>query len=323
MRLKKRFTLSLKNNLRFLPDRLYVKLYFYAKLGYIPNIDEPLTFTEKLQWMKLNYRDPRLTALVDKYEVRSFVEKTIGAQYLVPLIGVFDTVDDFLRADLPNEFVVKCTHDSQSTHVCVDKASFDFDTAAHELRTALGRNWYWQGREWAYKDVKPRILVEGYLKDRDRSTPNDYKFYCFDGVCKMVQCDADRFENNHRQQYFSPDWESYGDWHVSSVPESELLPKPEGFDEMLLLSQRLAAGFAHVRVDWYCIDGHPFFGELTFYTGGGFDPLHDKEDKRYDPLDRMLGDVFSLPPRYVSTVEAKEQPVSLSPKIGGIGDDDA
>lgn len=294
MKLKKRFTLSLKNNLRFLPDRLYIKLYYYAKLGGFPNIDEPKTFNEKLQWMKLNYHDPRLVSLVDKFEARSFVEKRVGAQYLVPLIGIYDSVEEFLNADLPNEFVVKCTHDSQSTHVCTDKASFNFETTAHELRIALKRNWYWQGREWGYKDVRPRIIVEKYLRDQGRMTPNDYKFYCFDGVCGMVQCDVDRFED-HKQQYFSPDWESYGDWHVMQVPESELLPKPDGFEEMLTLSQRLSENIPHVRVDWYCIEGKPLFGELTFYTGGGFDPFYDEEGKGFDLLDQILGDKFTLP----------------------------
>lgn len=110
----------------------------------------------------------------------------------------------------------------------------------------------------------------------------------------MIQCDADRFEN-HKEQFFSPAWESYGDWHVSHVPEGELLAKPDGFEEMLTLSQSLSESFPHVRVDWYCIEGKPFFGELTFYTGGGFDPFHSKEDKLRDPLDRYLGDCLVLP----------------------------
>ncbi len=159
----------------------------------------------------------------------------------------------------------------------------------------MRRNWFWQGREWAYKDCKPRIIVEKYLKDSAHITPNDWKFYCFDGKVKMVQCDVDRFGSNHVEQFFSPEWESYGDWDTFSVPEDQLLERPEAYQEMLDLSESLAEGFRHVRVDWYCIDGIPLFGELTFYTGGGFDPFHSREDRSSDPLDRYLGDFIFLP----------------------------
>lgn len=296
MKLKKRFTLSLKNNLRFLPDKAYINLYYFAKLGYLPDLKDPKTFNEKLQWMKLNYKDSRLASLVDKYEVRHFVEEKIGRQYLIPIYGVFDSVEDFLSAELPNRFVVKCTHDSQSTHVCSDKTAFDFDEAASDLRVAMRRNWYWQGRELAYKDCKPRIIVEKYLQDSHRETPNDYKFYCFDGKAAMVQVDVDRFSNGHRQQYFSPEWESYGDWERSEVPSDQLMERPDGLELMIELSEKLSQGFPHVRVDWYFVEGIPLFGELTFYTGGGFDPFHSCEDNRSDWLDRMLGDRFVLPP---------------------------
>lgn len=295
MKLKKRFSLSLKNNLRFLPDRAYINLYYHLKFGFLPNVDEPLTFNEKLQWMKLYYRDLRLPKFVDKYEARSFVAERVGEDYLVPLIGVYETIEEFLAANLPEQFVVKCTHDSQSVHLCVDKSSFDFETAAKELQVALRRNWYWQGREWAYKGVRPRIIVEKLLQDQACETPNDYKFYCFDGVVKMVQCDFDRFGTNHTQQFFSPTWESYGDKDYYDIPEKKLHKKPATYDEMLVLSEKLSADFPHVRVDWYCIDGKPLFGELTFYTGGGFDPFHEKEDKISDRIDRYLGDCFTLP----------------------------
>lgn len=297
MELKKRFTLSLKNSLRFLPDRTYINLYYYAKFGGFPDIDNPRTFNEKIQWMKLNYQDPRLSNLVDKLEVRSFVQKIIGAEYLVPLIEVFDTVEDFAKADLPNEFVVKCTHDSQSTHVCSSKEAFEIDVVVDELRVALRRNWFWQGREWAYKNCKPRIIVEEYLKEPGKTTPNDYKFYCFNGKVEMVQTDTDRFESRHAQQYYSPTWESYGDWDRYTVEECNQMGKPHLLEQMIELSERLAAGFPHVRVDWYCIEGSPLFGELTFYTGGGFDPFHSQENKLDDWLDKKLGELLVLPVR--------------------------
>lgn len=285
-------TFSIKDMLKFVPDRPYLKAYFRAKLGYPLDLDNPKTYNEKLQWMKLHYHNPLLHKLVDKFEVREYVADLIGEDYLVPLVGVYDSVEEFLDADLPNEFVAKCTHDSQSTHICTDKSAFDFDSAAEGLGRALRRNWFWQSREWAYKEVHPRIIVEGYLREEGHLSPNDYKFYFFDGSCTLVQCDVDRFENKE-EQLFAPDWTCLGT-SCSSVAPENVISKPAAFDEMMRLSSVLAQDFPHVRVDWYCIDSRPYFGELTFYTGGGFDPFYG--DARHpDALDCRLGESFKLP----------------------------
>ena len=267
MRLKKRFTLSLKNSLRFIPDKAYMRMYFKAKLHYAPDFEHPKTFNEKLQWYKLNYLNPVLTQLADKYAVRSFVEERIGSEYLVPLYGVFNSVDEINLDELPEKFVLKCTHDSQSTFVCTDKTNFDFEDAKKRLHVALRRNWYWQGREWAYKGITPRVVAEAYLNEPGRETPTDYKFYCFDGKAVLVQTDADRF-TAHDMQYFTPGWEQRGDID-HEVSDHKPTEKPENYELMLGLAEKLAAGFPHVRVDWYNISGKPFFGEMTFYTGGG------------------------------------------------------
>lgn len=292
MRLKKKFALSLKNNLRFIPDKLYMWMYFRAKLRYDPDFENPSTFNEKLQWYKLHYRNPDLTALADKYEVRSFVENRIGDEYLIPLYGVYGSVNDVDLSRLPDSFVLKCTHDSQSTFVCVDKSAFDFKKVRKRLDVAMRRNWYWQGREWAYRDIKPRVIAEAYLKEGDRETPTDYKFYCFGGKVALIQTDVDRF-SNHDMQYYSPDWLQRGDVD-HAVSNREPIEKPANLDLMITLSERLSAGFPHVRVDWYNIGGKPYFGEMTFYTGGGFDPFYANEIQP-DALDRELGDLFLLP----------------------------
>lgn len=292
MRLKKRFALSLKNNLRLIPDEMYMRLYFKAKLHYEPDFVNPQTFNEKLQWYKLNYRNPALTMLADKYAVRSFVEDRIGAEYLVPLYGVFDCVEEIDINKFPDRFVLKCTHDSQSTFVCTNKAKFDVIDTKKRLHVALCRNWYWQGREWAYRGITPRVVAEAYLDEPGRETPTDYKFYCFDGKVALVQTDTDRF-TAHDMQYFTPNWEQCGDidHEVSGRKPTE---KPENYALMLKLAEKLATGFPHVRVDWYNIAGKPYFGEMTFYTGGGFDPFYAQE-KQPDKLDRELGDLFLLP----------------------------
>lgn len=292
MRLKKRFTLSLKNNLRFISDETYMRIYFKAKLHYEPDFDNPKTFNEKLQWYKLHYRNPDLTMLADKYNVRLFVEERVGAECLVPLFGVYDSVDEIDLGELPEKFVLKCTHDSQSTFVCTDKARFDFDEAKRRLRVAFRRNWYWQGREWAYKGIMPRIVAEAYLDEPGRVTPTDYKFYCFDGRAALVQTDTDRFAD-HDMQYFTPEWERRGDID-HEVSDRNPVEKPRNYDLMLGMAEKLAAGFPHVRVDWYNIAGKPYFGEMTFYTGGGYDPFYAAEEQP-DRLDRELGELFVLP----------------------------
>lgn len=300
MRMKKRFTLALKNTLRFLPDKAYISLYFRFKLGYFPPLTNPFTYNEKLQWLKLNYHNSMLPHLVDKYEVRDYIRRKIGENYLIPLLGVYNSVDEINEEELPSSFVIKCTHDSQSTFVCHDKSNFDFEEVKRRLRIALRRNWYWQGREWAYKSCVPRIIVEEYLEEPGKMTPNDYKFYCFDGVVKMIQADACRFTDKHVEQFFSTEWDSWGDWDHLRIDDSQLIEKPSRLDDMVLLSEVLSQGFPHVRVDWYCVGEKLFFGELTFYTGGGFDPFHAKEDRRNDPLDRYLGESLVLPEQFVA-----------------------
>lgn len=311
MKLKKRFTLSLKNNLRFIPDEAYMRLYFKAKLHYEPNIECPKTFNEKLQWYKLNYHNPVLTQLADKYGVRSFVEERIGSEYLVPLYGVYNAAEEIDLDKLPERFVLKCTHDSQSTFVCTDKSNFDFVDAKKRLGVALHRNWYWQGREWAYLGIPPRIVAEAFLDEPGRTTPTDYKFYCFDGKVALVQTDADRF-TNHDMQYFSPEWEQRGDID-HEVSDHAPTKKPVNYELMLELSEALSAGFPHVRVDWYNIAGKPYFGEMTFYTGGGFDSFYALEPQP-DVLDCELGELFVLP---------AGEDVPTLPAKGGLGDGDA
>ncbi len=292
MRLKKRFALSLRNNLRFIPDEAFMRMCFKVKLRYNPDFENPRTFNEKLQWCKLHYRNPELVRLADKYGVRSFVEERVGAEYLVPLCGVYESVEEIDLDELPERFVLKCTHDSQSTIVCTNKSNFDFKDAKKRLRTALRRNWYWQGREWAYKGIIPRIVAEAYLDEPGRETPTDYKFYCFDGAVALVQTDANRF-TAHDMQYFTPGWEQRGDID-HEVSDRKPTEKPENYELMLELVEKLAAGLPHVRVDLYNIAGKPYFGEMTFYTGGGFDPFYANEEQP-DRLDCELGGLFMLP----------------------------
>ena len=288
-----------------------MRLYFKAKLHYEPNFERPKTFNEKLQWYKLNYHNPVLTQLADKYGVRSFVEERIGSEYLVPLYGVYNAAEEIDLDKLPERFVLKCTHDSQSTFVCTDKSNFDFVDAKKRLGVALHRNWYWQGREWAYLGIPPRIVAEAFLDEPGRTTPTDYKFYCFDGKVALVQTDADRF-TNHDMQYFSPEWEQRGDID-HEVSDHAPTKKPVNYELMLELSEALSAGFPHVRVDWYNIAGKPYFGEMTFYTGGGFDSFYALEPQP-DVLDCELGELFVLP---------AGEDVPTLPAKGGLGDGDA
>ena len=283
---------DIKDFFKFIPDRTYIKIHFYLKMGYIPNLESPVTFNEKLQWYKLNYHNPILKSLVDKYEVRNFIESKIGSEFLSKMYGIYDSVEDFLQSDLPERFVVKCTHDSQSTHICRDKKTFDFDAACMDLRRAMQRSWYWQGREWAYKDCVPRVMVEEYLEDGGKFCPDDYKFYCFDGKCELIQFNTGRFDGVPCR-YFTPEWKYIADEN-GVRRECDAVDSPVALKKMIQLSEVLASGFPHVRVDWYCIGERLVFGEMTFYTGSGFDPMDRSRKGRSEPLDVEMGQKMNL-----------------------------
>lgn len=265
---------------------LYFK-YFHRFI----NFKNPQTFNEKLNWLKLYDHRPEYTPLVDKYEVRNIISDKLGNEYLIPLLGVWDRAEDIDFDQLPKQFVLKCNHDGggKSVIICRDKEDFGRSAAIETLNKCLEGNGYWYGREWPYKNVKPRIIAEQYIEDSNGEL-NDYKFFCFDGRVDCVMVVADRAKNDAKFYYMSEDWNvlPYGRL-TRSLPSDFTLPKPENLDKMFEIAKKLSVGFPHVRLDLYNVDGHIYFGEYTLYSQSGLEDGFDYAS------DKHLGDQLVLP----------------------------
>lgn len=283
--------LAMRGMFNWLGDKPYLKMHFRAQMGKWPNLKKPRTFNEKLQWLKLYDRKPIYTTLVDKLAVKQFVAELIGDKYIIPTLGVWDSFDDIDFSKLPNQFVLKCTHDSGGLVVCSDKNKFDMVAAKEKIKASLGRNYYFVHREWPYKNVKPRIIAEQYMEDKNGEF-NDYKFFCFDGKIDCVMVVTDRAKKDPHYYYMSRDWTilPYGRL-TRSLPKDFTLPKPDHLEEMFTLAEQLSKGFPFVRMDFYNVDGRIYFGEYTLYSQSGF------EDGFDDASDLHLGSLLKLPPK--------------------------
>lgn len=275
---------------KIIPDRSYIKLKYKANFDKKINLKSPKTFSEKLQWLKLNYRRPEFTEMVDKYEAKYYVEKRIGKEYIIPTLGVWDCVDEIDFELLPDKFVLKCTHDSGGVVICKDKAKFDIEKAKIKIKKALKKNFYVYGREWPYKNIKPRIIAEEYMEDELTGELRDYKFFCFDGEAKALFIATERNKINEEVKFdfFNMNFE-----HLDLIhghPNSkEDIKKPETFDKMRMLAEKLSKGIPHIRVDFYEINGKVYFGELTFFHHNGFIPFEPNE------WDLTFGNWIKLP----------------------------
>ena len=271
---------------RWMPDKLYLELLYWRTFGRVPDLKHPVRYTEKLQWMKLYDHNPLYHKLVDKADVKPYVASLVGEEHIVPTLGVWDSPEEIDWDGLPDRFVLKCTHDSGSTVICSDKASFDREAACRKLAACQKKNYYKPMREWVYKGLKARIIAEEYLEGE----VNDYKFFCFDGEPKFMFVATDRFnaEEETKFDFFDMDWN-----HLdlrSGHPNASVPPAcPSCFEEMKRLAALLSRELPQVRLDFYEIDGKVLFGEYTFYHWGGFmafDP---------DSADETIGRMFKLP----------------------------
>lgn len=257
-------------------DELYTKRRYKRILKYKLNLDNPKSFNEKLQWLKLNIRESKHTQLVDKYAVREYISNEIGEKYLIPIIGIYDSFDEMNFDDLPNNFILKCTHNSGGNVICRDKQNFDKEKARKKINRCLKNNYYYLSREWPYKNVKPRIICEKLLFDENGELPKDYKFFCFNGQPKLIQVDIDRF-NKHKQNFYDVNWNFRDVKIFCENDKNMIIPKPANYEEMLTICKKLSANMPHVRVDLYNINGQIYFGELTFFHMGGFAKFKDED----------------------------------------------
>ena len=227
-------------------DKKYLEIFFRAYQGYRLDLKAPVTFNEKIQWLKLYDRKPIYTELSDKYLVRDYISRTIGEQYLIPSLGVWTDANDIDFDKLPNQFVLKCNHDSGSIVVCTDKGNFDRAKAIHKLNRALHTDYYWHGREYNYKKIDRRIIAEEYISDDNSDQLTDYKFFCFDGEPRFIQVDVDRF-TNHVRNYYDTDWKFIDVTYGCKNDANREVKKPLNFDLMIHLARQLSQNIPHVR----------------------------------------------------------------------------
>src|SRR5690606_1351983 len=249
--------------------------FFYLKVGYKLDLKNPKTFNQKLNWMKLYYRDEALSRLSDKYEVKEYVKKTIGDQFVVKNYGVWDAFDQIDFEKLPSKFVLKTTHDQGGVIVCDDKSTFDIDKARAKINKHLRQNLYYKFREWPYKNIKPRIIAEEFLVDSDKKL-DDFKFFCFNGKVKAMYIATERNSGNVKFDFFDIEFNHLN--IVQSYPQSgKSFEKPANYELMVDLASRLSKGLPQVRIDFYNVNGKVFFGEFTFFHHGGLHPFHPEE----------------------------------------------
>ncbi|WP_198022511.1 ATP-grasp fold amidoligase family protein [Carnobacterium pleistocenium] len=268
----------IENKAKFLPDAIYLDIFYRASFGKTFDWKSPQTFNQKLQWLKLHDRNPAYKRLVDKYEVRQIVSSTIGEEYLIPLLGLWDNFDDINFSDLPDQFVLKCTHDSGGVIICKNKSEFDFNSARKKINKLLKKDYFWFKREWPYKGIKPRIIAEELLVDETEQSLKDYKLFSFDGEPKMlfVASDRDKKGSDVKFDYFDMNFQKLSFRQMAHENSGYRIDKPENFDEMVNITKKLAEGYPHVRIDLYDINGRIYFGEYTFYHHSGlvpFDPV--------------------------------------------------
>ncbi len=273
-----------------LGDKIYLKLKYRAKTKKKLKLNEPKTFNEKLQWLKLYDRNPGYSVMVDKYRVREYIADKIGEQYLIPLIGVWDSSDDIDFGSLPDQFVMKCNHNSGlGMCICTDKSGLDFDKVRNEMAQGLKQNYYLTGREWPYKDVPRKIVAEQFLKS-DNGGLTDYKIHCFNGAPKFILVCCDRFaESGLTEDFYTAEWEHMQIKRPDIPNATAPINKPEKLDEMIKLAEKLSENIPFIRIDFYCENGKVYFSELTFYPASGFEGFDPTE------WDNMFGEWLTLP----------------------------
>lgn len=274
-----------------IPDRIYLRWRYWLIIGKKLNLNNPVTFNEKINWLKIYNKNKDYSLLVDKFLVKEYVARIIGNEYVIPTYGVWDCYTDIKFSELPNEFILKSTNGGGGTGVviCRDKQLFDSKKARIRLEASMKMSSDWKfGREWVYKDVKPRIIAEKLLKPNDGLDLMDYKLFCFNGIVRCLKVDFNRF-SYHQANYYDREFCLLPFGEAVCPPDpSHKISKPKNFELMVYLAEKLASGFPFIRVDFYNVNGNIYFGELTFFPNSGFGKFVPEE------WDRMLGDFLHL-----------------------------
>ena len=276
---------------RLIPDPLYLRLLYRKNVGRWPNLSNPQTFTEKIQWLKIHDRNPEYSIMVDKYLVKDYVAKIIGEKYIIPTLAVWNTVEEIDLSVLPNQFVLKWNHDSGSIVICKDKVNFDIEIAKTKLARGQRQNGFWYGREWPYKSVKPVIIAEKFMQETSSKSSDlaDYKFYCFNGEPKYCQVIRNR-STVETIDFYDMEWNLMPFVGLNPVVRNGLNPvvRPEHLEEMIDICRKLAKKAPFTRVDLYVINNKEYFGEITLYPASGFGVFNPTE------WDEKLGYLIKL-----------------------------
>lgn len=261
-----------------LPDDLYLKLKFRYRVRRKLDLLNPKTYSEKLQWLKINDRKPIYTRMVDKFEVKKLVADIVGEEYIIPTLGVWNSAEEIDFDILPQKFVLKCTHDSGSIIICKDKESLSFKDVRSKLAKSLKKDAFVDGREWPYKNVPRKIIAEKYMEDLDDGELRDYKLFTFHGIPRIMHLVTNR-QNKDEETYgdcFDMDF-NHLDLTMGHNNNPILPEKPVNFELMKEFARKLSEGTKHLRVDFYEVNGHLYFGELTFYENSGFFDVEPSE----------------------------------------------
>ncbi len=277
-----------------LPDKIYINLFFLYRFRYLPNLKKPASLNEKIQWLKLYDRTKLHTQLADKYSVREYVSNTIGAEYLIPLVFSTTRVKDINPSMIPDfPVIIKTNHTSSQYHIVYEKENVNWVSIQNNFNRWLKSDIYKTRKEWQYKHIEPRIVVEKLLLNNQGKIPEDFKIHCFHGEPKIIQVDYEKGTENYYRALYDTNWEMVNfTWNgkLSRKYNNEIVKqkKPENLIKMLKLSRLLSKDFVYARIDLYNLESNIFFGEITFHPGGGFQPIMPQQ------YDFKLGDLLDL-----------------------------
>lgn len=274
--------------LRLMPDKILLKRSFKKHMGYSLNLENPVTLNEKINWLKLYNRKNKHTLIADKYRVREYVSKTIGDNYLIPLLFHTNNPKDLVEENLPkSNYIIKTNHDSSGGLIIRDGSKLNYKKIQQRFRKLMKENHYYTSLEWQYKNIKPHIIIEKLLLTEDGGIPSDFKFHCFNGKLEFIMVDLDRFGELRTRNLYDKDWNLLEcKW---GRPNNKAVAKPNKLNEMIEIAEKLAKEFIYIRVDFYYVKEKIYFGELTLHHASGLQAFTDEE------CDKKFGNLLNLP----------------------------